>query len=244
VRGEADEAWYRVEQGLELLGEDCSHGPLVARLLASGARAQAELARTSPAAQTTLAGLRHRIASLPTDLQLTSLAEAHLGLAQAELARLDQEDAAQAWSSAAKLWAGLGAPYPAAYARFRQSEALLAQGGHRRGAARALLEAHEAAAGLGAQPLAGEIEALARRARLELEQPAGTSVDTPFGLTSREFDVLKLLTSGHTNQQIANRLFISVKTVSIHVSRILSKMDVPNRGAAAAAAHRIGLLDG
>jgi DNA-binding NarL/FixJ family response regulator len=53
--------------------------------------------------------------------------------------------------------------------------------------------------------------------------------------------VLRLLADGRTNRQIADELFITPKTASVHVSRILMKLGVSNRAAAAAAAHRIGL---
>ena len=61
------------------------------------------------------------------------------------------------------------------------------------------------------------------------------------GLTNRELEVLQLLADGRTNRQIADELFITPKTASVHVSRILMKLGVSNRAAAAAVAHRIGL---
>lgn len=53
--------------------------------------------------------------------------------------------------------------------------------------------------------------------------------------------MLQEIVAGRTNRQIARRLFISEHTVSIHVSRILAKLEVGNRTAAAAVAHRLGL---
>jgi len=53
--------------------------------------------------------------------------------------------------------------------------------------------------------------------------------------------VLALLAEGRTNRQIGQELFITEKTASVHVSRILTKLGVSNRGEAAAAAHRVGL---
>jgi DNA-binding NarL/FixJ family response regulator len=50
-----------------------------------------------------------------------------------------------------------------------------------------------------------------------------------------------LVAEGRTNRQIADALFISVKTASVHVSNILAKLGVANRGEAAAAARRLGL---
>jgi DNA-binding CsgD family transcriptional regulator len=80
--------------------------------------------------------------------------------------------------------------------------------------------------------------------RLRLAGPAGAGTADPeseFGLTARERQVLMEIAAGRTNRQIARALFISEHTVSIHVSRILAKLGVGNRTAAAAAAHRLRL---
>ena len=61
------------------------------------------------------------------------------------------------------------------------------------------------------------------------------------GLTAREREVLELLSEGRTNRQIGEVLFISTKTASVHVSNILAKLQVANRGEAAAA-RRLGLV--
>jgi DNA-binding NarL/FixJ family response regulator len=63
-------------------------------------------------------------------------------------------------------------------------------------------------------------------------------------LTPREREVLALLADGLTNREIGAELFISNKTASVHVSRILSKLSVPNRAAAAVAAHHLGAARG
>ncbi|MDQ3447676.1 MAG: AAA family ATPase [Chloroflexota bacterium] len=63
-----------------------------------------------------------------------------------------------------------------------------------------------------------------------------------YGLSPRELEVLLVLTDGHTNQEIAERLFISDRTVGVHVRRILSKMGVSRRGEAAAMAIRSGAI--
>ena len=67
----------------------------------------------------------------------------------------------------------------------------------------------------------------------------GAAAET--GLSPRELDVLALIVEGRTNREIASELFISEKTVSVHVSRILAKLGVANRAQAATVAHRIGL---
>jgi len=63
------------------------------------------------------------------------------------------------------------------------------------------------------------------------------------GLTARELDVLALLVDGRTNRQIAEALYISVKTAGAHVSSILRKLDASTRTQAAAVALHAGLLD-
>jgi DNA-binding CsgD family transcriptional regulator len=136
-----------------------------------------------------------------------------------------------------------------AYARFRQAEALLLAGGTpRRQAETVLWQAHQTAVELGATPLRREIELLAQRGRLRLEEPADTtaaptapSSAASLGLTQREAEVLALVAEGRTNRQIGETLFITPKTASVHVSRILAKLGVTGRGEAAAIAHRLGL---
>jgi DNA-binding NarL/FixJ family response regulator len=61
-------------------------------------------------------------------------------------------------------------------------------------------------------------------------------------LTERELEVLHLVARGETDQGIADRLFLSRRTISCHVSNILTKLQVPSRTAAAVTAARIGLL--
>ncbi|HWI74395.1 MAG TPA: response regulator transcription factor, partial [Baekduia sp.] len=61
------------------------------------------------------------------------------------------------------------------------------------------------------------------------------------GLTPRERDVLALVAQGRTNREIGERLYMAEKTASVHVSRILAKLDVRSRTEAAAVAHRLGL---
>ena len=88
------------------------------------------------------------------------------------------------------------------------------------------------------------------RARLRLdgapepEAAAGDEPEDPFGLTPRERQVLALVARGATNREIGAELFMAEKTASVHVSRILAKLDVRSRTQAAAVAHRLGLTDG
>ncbi len=71
--------------------------------------------------------------------------------------------------------------------------------------------------------------------------PRAATRGHPAGLTPREREVLDLICAGHTNAEIARRLFISVKTVDHHVSAVLAKLDAPTRSAAAVEAARRGL---
>jgi DNA-binding NarL/FixJ family response regulator len=94
-------------------------------------------------------------------------------------------------------------------------------------------------------------EAAARRTRQRMRElghrgvPTGARASTrqhPFGLTRREDEVLTLLCDGLTNEEIAERLVLSTRTVDHHVSAVLAKLDVSSRGAAAAQARRLGLI--
>jgi DNA-binding CsgD family transcriptional regulator len=168
---------------------------------------------------------------------------------EAEFARLEGRSDPQLWHKAATLWDDPSFAYPAAYARFREAEALLANHGPRKGAEQALRAAHRTVVRLGAAPLRREIELLAQRGRLHLGEPIDTTASpealsspaASLGLTRREAEVLALVAEGRTNRQIGQALFITPKTASIHVSRILAKLGVTGRGEAAAVAHRLGL---
>jgi DNA-binding NarL/FixJ family response regulator len=65
---------------------------------------------------------------------------------------------------------------------------------------------------------------------------------TPFGLTARECDVLRLLAQGKSDREIADALFIGTRTVQTHVANLLAKLEVGNRAEAAAVAVRSGLV--
>ena len=154
-----------------------------------------------------------------------------------------------AWAAPAEAFSALALPYPAAYARLREAEAWLFTG-DREAAAVALGASAERARAMGARGLLDAAEALARRGRLRTVAPGGASAGeasdgddpaTRLGLTPRELEVLLLVAEGRTNKEIGATLFMSEKTASVHVSRILSKLDVGGRVEAAAVAHRLGL---
>jgi len=150
---------------------------------------------------------------------------------------------AAAWQQAAAAWEAVHQPYPLAMALFRGAGAGLASGGAREEASRLLHRAAEIAADLRARPLGEAVGRLAHRARIPIGDASAAASTATGGLTPRELDVLRLLAAGMSNARIASELFISPKTASVHVSNIMSKLDVNSRGQAAAAAHELRLLD-
>jgi DNA-binding CsgD family transcriptional regulator len=219
---------------------------------------------------------------------------AYLLLCEGEAARVKDCDVPDVWADASQRWLELQQPYPAAYASWREAEALLGQRSRSSRATQALRRAHRVAVELGATPFRQAVESLAGRARISLVdddaelpavQPAGTGAaqgatpDAPpqpggspapgrspqpgevgadsgvtssaarraakerFRLSDREFDVWLLLPEGLTNNQIGDRLFISGKTVSVHVTNILRKLGAKTRVQAIALAYQLGLVD-
>lgn len=160
--------------------------------------------------------------------------------AQAEQARLGGRPDVGAWGAAVAAWQQVGNLPWLAYALMRQGSALLAAG-DRGEATVTLRRAAQIARQLGAEPLSGQLATVASRGRVELWPDEGVPSASLQGLTVREVEVLKLVVQGRSNREIAAALFITVKTASVHVSNILAKLEVPSRGAAAAAAHRLGL---
>jgi DNA-binding CsgD family transcriptional regulator/tetratricopeptide (TPR) repeat protein len=165
--------------------------------------------------------------------------------------RATGDDPGEAWSDAAAAWTARGRPLLVATSQWHAAEACLAQG-RRDSAAEAAGIALAGARAIGAAWLVDELEGLIARARLTLEPdgagagaelPAADDLD-PFGLTPRERQVLTLVARGATNREIGAELFMAEKTASVHVSRILSKLDVRSRTEAAAVAHRLGLAAG
>ncbi len=157
----------------------------------------------------------------------------------AELKRARRYDTPEDWEAVAQAWASMGCTHREAYAWWRAAQCHLREPGRREQAVAALEQAHQL--GKGHAPLIQKIERLAKRLRLARLAATGnqTLIDTP--LTAQEEKVLRLVALGRTNVEIARELYISPKTASVHVSHILAKLHVANRGAAASWAHTVGL---
>jgi DNA-binding CsgD family transcriptional regulator/tetratricopeptide (TPR) repeat protein len=179
----------------------------------------------------------------------------HRALALAEHTRLHRGDETEAWDDAVQRCRAMNEPLPLAYALFRYAEALTGTGEVAE-AGVAASEALALARSAGAAPLEADVDALIRGARLRRAAPtngagpeapvaaeAGRGAFERLGLTPREGEVLRLVADGRSNSQIAETLFISRKTASVHVSNILSKLGVSTRVEAAALAHRQGIAD-
>ncbi|WP_327351282.1 helix-turn-helix transcriptional regulator [Streptomyces sp. NBC_01304] len=167
-------------------------------------------------------------------------------MTEAELLTAEGEDATARWTEAVAVIGRSEAPVLLATARLRLAEALIGQGGagSRPAAGELLRQAEAVARELGAAPLHTEITSLAGRARIPLrEADAKAAPRAELGLTEREGEVLRLVAAGRSNRGIAEELFISPKTASVHVSNILAKLGASGRGEAAAIAHRLGVFD-
>ena len=260
-RGRATEARQAIDAALSVI-HATEEQFAIAELCWLGIRAEADRSETArfrraarelgesrevaAALRAELAGVVHVLADrsrvAPRDLRLLP------ALAEAEWARLEGAPGADGWATAVAAADELNDPWSSAYARWRGSEAILSGRGGRTRAEALVREAHATALELGARPLREQLEALARRARIDLAVTA--AADHPaqpatarFRLTTRELEVLALLAAGRTNRQIADELFITEKTASHHVSNLLGKLEAATRVEAASIAHRLGLLE-
>lgn len=135
------------------------------------------------------------------------------------------------WQAAADCWNQNGSPYEEAIALFD-------------GDGQAMLKALEILKRLGARPAEEKLLRILREkgVRKIPRGPQSGTLSHPLGLTKRQVDVLKLLTEGLSNQEIARKLFISPKTVDHHISAILSKLNVHTRTEAATIAISQGMF--
>ncbi|MFI5892590.1 AAA family ATPase [Actinoplanes sp. NPDC051513] len=163
--------------------------------------------------------------------------DGYIDLCHAEISRVDERHDPEPWLRASATWDRRNQPYPAAYARLRRAEAALTRKSRKAQAILALREAYATAISMGARPFAAEIVSTAQRFKVALaddvdtvpmtmpdEQDDGLSV-----LTQREREVLAAVAEGLTNREIGERLFISERTVGVHVGHIFDKLQVRTR---------------
>ncbi len=163
--------------------------------------------------------------------------------ADAELSRAMARPDPAVWQLVGDTWLSTMRLPNGGYARWREAQARMQAGEGAAAAKPSLVDAHTIASRVGFVPLLAAVEDLARRARIEVGEKAAEPVSAleRLGLTNREREVLDLVAAGSTNRQIADALFISTKTASVHVSNILAKLGVANRGEAAARARELGI---
>jgi DNA-binding CsgD family transcriptional regulator len=235
--GRYDEGRAATAAGLELVvGNDVWYA---ARLCAVGLRLEADRCISAHArrARSEEAAARQRAGELvatAADVVGPGEIEAWVAQARAEYLRLGASDVSgspvEAWTGVRERWRFLRQPYPEAYSSLRLAEAELAAGDRRSGAGE-LASAAALAEQLDAAPLAALIADVARRGGIEAIRTSG-----PEGLTPREGEILAQVVAGASNRDIATALFISPKTVSVHVSALLRKFGVSGRGDLMAAA--------
>jgi DNA-binding CsgD family transcriptional regulator len=136
-----------------------------------------------------------------------AVVDGYLHLCAAEQSRIDERNDPELWARAATTWDKRKQPYPAAYSRLRQAEASFAKRRGRAAATTALRDAYATAQAMGANPFAAEITTVA----------------------AREREVLAAVAEGLTNREIGQALFISERTVGVHVGHIFDKLQVRTR---------------
>ncbi len=174
--------------------------------------------------------------------------DALAALAQAigEMAVLDGDEgaAAEHFSRAVELHRTLAVPFERAQIELRAGVVLAAAGEREQGLER-LCDAYRTASKLGARPLASaaarEVAELGESVAQRLGGRAATKADG-VQLTRRELEVLRLVSIGRTNREIAQELFISQRTVDMHVRNLLGKLDCRSRVEASHRAGELGLL--
>jgi DNA-binding NarL/FixJ family response regulator len=165
---------------------------------------------------------------------------------RAERQRLDGRDDPEAWAAAMRAWARAQWPRLAAYASLRQAEAIARDGASTELVTQAIDDSAGCARAIESALLLAAVAELVHRTGVDVATRANGSAPPPSeptaaglaDLTKREREVLDLVAAGATNRQIASRLFISDKTASVHVSRILTKLGAASRQEASAIARR------
>ena len=233
VRGDHEGAFARLEESLahyRAHGSKLGSGRVLIHLGRTFA-ARGEFGRALPLLKEALA--------LTTEVGNRGYQAEGLEALAAAVARAgDPQRAARLWGAAAAMRAAIGAPLPPADRSWYDDELATLE---RRLGQEAFVAAMEAGR------LLTPDEAITEAATVDID-PGGTAASnrTPsaetVGLTPREIEILRLLAAGLTNVEIAEALFISPRTASTHVGNIFGKIGVSSRSAAAAYAHRHGLV--
>jgi DNA-binding CsgD family transcriptional regulator/tetratricopeptide (TPR) repeat protein len=210
---------------------------LVARLSAAAAEAGTHDARA------TVEHLRSLLAerrSTATPVRGANL-DGWLAVLDAEVARVRGEHDPEVWRRAREAMSSRVQTEQALYCGVRLVETL-ARSADLDAATAELVDTRRRTVEVGAAMLTEDLDTVARRHRLKV--PGAAVPRGVGGLTARESEVLSLVAQGRTNREIGEALFISEKTASVHVSNILAKLGVANRGEAAALARDLGVETG
>jgi len=247
-RGRPAEAVKSIDTALRQLDKVAPKHLVTVSLCASGVAACADLADTARAAgdpsaeREAIAHGERLLATAAESMRLGRPVSGSLGPeGKAWWARLTAEESRLRGRSDAELWRETakafeyGEPFRTAWAWWRQAEALLNRG-DREEAAELLRSAAAVADRLGADPLRAAISTVMGRAGM-----SGTG-STTSPLTPRESGVLELVARGLTNRQVGAQLYISEKTVSVHLSRVMAKLGAGSRTEAVNTAYQRGLL--
>ena len=248
-QGNPERAASLSQSGLAVLGPDSSYDAGAARLAAAGMRALVNRKRRRSADDAQqrwwdafAADVDKRLEVLGHTASDEIEVAAYRLTAEADRASTVGQSPGPLWRQARTAWVQAKQPYREAYTLLRLTELAL-RAGHRERAARSLASCVEIGERLESGPVLEEAARLAAAGRLDelLAQARHVPQAAEADLTQRESQVLQEIVDGATNRQIAGRLFISERTVGVHVTSILRKLQVHNRAQAVYEAMRRGL---
>jgi DNA-binding NarL/FixJ family response regulator len=228
---------YREILGRCARAEDLHYAPMALRWAVTffAVRGEESDARACAAALADMAGATTNRETLAT------LAHA---LGEVALLAHEPDDAVVEFGRSLDLLRELELPYQRAHSQLRLA-AGLAAAGEREAAAERLTDGYRGARKLGAQPLADQaaraLEALGEPVEERIGRRAAGRLARA-GLTRRELEVLRFIAVGRTNREIARELYLSPRTVDMHVRNILAKLDCRSRGEATHRAGELGLV--
>lgn len=175
--------------------------------------------------------------------------EAHsiLAFSLGELAWMqgNWDEAVRCLSQALAQLEKLGVPLDHLWVQHRLGSALV-KSGERLDGIRHLRSSYRHARKLGARLPAARIAATLAELGEPVEEPRSPQAQARSlhaGLTLRQLEIARLIAEGLTNKEIAEKLFISPRTVEMHVANLLNRLDCRNRSEAVHRAARLGLLE-